>query len=77
LSIDDEVEVASWAEVQVDSDEVERIARVAPHLIPGVAYHHKPSLLGLGGGRSKVESAGDENRAGPSPSMQTVNSEQS
>jgi hypothetical protein len=38
---------ASHAEIVVDSASVERIARVAPHLIPGVAYHHKPALLGL------------------------------
>lgn len=68
---------ASWIEVEVDSAEVERIARVAPHLIPGVAYHHKPELLGLKlRGRSKVGHLGTENRPGPSPLMQTANSEQ-
>lgn len=77
LAINDEAGVGSWAEVEVDSAEVDRIARVAPHLIPGVAYHHRPSLLGLSdGARPKVEGLGDENRTGPSPSMQTVISAQ-
>lgn len=44
--------VASWAEVEVDSAEVERITRVAPHLIPGMAFYHWPKPLDAGG-RSK------------------------
>jgi hypothetical protein len=47
LDIGEQEQAASWVEVEVDSASVERIARCAPHLIPGVAYHHKPELLGL------------------------------
>ena len=46
LAINDEVGVASWVEVEVDTAEVERIARVAPHLIPCMAYHNWPTPLG-------------------------------
>lgn len=37
---------ASWAEAEVSGEEVKRIICVAPHLIPGSAYDHRPDLRG-------------------------------
>jgi hypothetical protein len=60
---------ASHIEVMVDSASVERIARVAPHLMPGVAYRPQAWRQSLDewGGYPKVEGPGPENRPGPSP----------
>jgi hypothetical protein len=72
LDIGDEAQVASWVEEEVDSQEVERIARVAPHLIPDISNEPRPERFGLTRrGEAKAEAPETENRPGPSPS--TIN----